>query len=117
MEQLHKANSSLDQPPGHQALLAKRGSDRIVDSIQLARRFGLALQIDRLRCHRLHPERQFVRRCASRQLGAAWVLSGINIVQFAQELKACSLLLHGCTRWRLKVENWLVRWSKCRSLI
>ena len=39
VEQLHEADAVLDQPPRHQTLPAERLGDRIVEAVEVARRF------------------------------------------------------------------------------
>ena len=93
MVELDESHATLNQAPRHEALLAKRGRDRIVQAVELLHRLGLLGPIDRLRSAALHPVSQLVRRDPRGKLGASRVAAQVEVVELRQEVQPRALLL------------------------
>jgi hypothetical protein len=57
---LDEADAALDEPAGEQAPAAKVGAHRIVEAVELLRRFGLVADVGGFRRRHLHAEGEFV---------------------------------------------------------
>ena len=84
---------ALGQTPGQQTLPAEIGCQRIVETIELLRRFGFLFDFERFRRLRLHAERQFEGFDARFELRIVLAHLGVTAVDVLDHVQLVALLL------------------------
>ena len=89
---LHEADAALDQAARQQAAAAEVRADRVVEAVELLRRFRFAGDIGRFRRRHLHPEGQLVGLHARGQVRVAIARSQVLLVHGSQRVEQVALL-------------------------
>ena len=85
---LHEAHAALDQPPGHQALLAEDLRRLVVEPVELLRRPATRAPTSNASgASRLHPEGQLERRDPGVELAVLLALLAVQVVEALQRVE------------------------------